>query len=375
MVLLIGNYAPDRQQSMQRFSAMMLQGLRQSGVPAEMIQPPALLGRIRVFGGMAAKWLGYIDKFVLFRGRLRRKLAARPAVVHICDHSNATYARALQGFPLVITCHDMLAVRGGLGEETDSPASFTGRILQRWILRGLGRADVIACVSKATAEDARRLLATGNGRPKISLIELGLNYPYRRLSPEVAVQRLSPLKQLKRDTRFILHVGSNLRRKNREGVLRVAAKCAGALDAQIVFAGDPLSDSLRQLARELRLHDRVLEIGIASDELLEALYSRAYALLYPSRFEGFGWPIIEAQACGCPVVCSSAGPMADIAGAGAFLHDPDDEEGFAADLLRLADPAEHANWSARALDNAKRFSAARMISDYRELYRSLAPAC
>jgi glycosyltransferase involved in cell wall biosynthesis len=219
------------------------------------------------------------------------------------------------------------------------------------------------------------LLATGNGPPEISLVELGLNYPYRRLSPEVAAQRLSPLKQLKRDGRFILHVGSNLRRKNREGVLRIAAKCADALDAQIVFAGDPLSESLGQLARELRIHDRVVEIGIVSDELLEALYSRAYALLYPSRFEGFGWPIIEAQACGCPVVCSSAGPMAEIAGAGALLHEPDDEEGFAADLLRLADPAEHASWSAKALDNAKRFSAARMISEYRELYRSLAPAC
>ena len=375
MVLLIGNYAPDRQQSMQRFSAMMLQGLRQSGVPAEMIRPPAILGRIRLFGASAAKWLGYIDKFVLFRWRLRRKLAAQPALVHICDHSNATYARAVQSFPLVITCHDMLAVRGGLGEETDCPASWTGRILQRWILRGLGRADVVACVSRATAEDARRLLATGNGASEISLVELGLNYPYRRLSPEVAAQRLSPLKQLKRDGRFILHVGSNLRRKNREGVLRIAAKCADALDAQIVFAGDPLSESLGQLARELRIHDRVVEIGIVSDELLEALYSRAYALLYPSRFEGFGWPIIEAQACGCPVVCSSAGPMAEIAGAGALLHEPDDEEGFAADLLRLADPAEHASWSAKALDNAKRFSAARMISEYRELYRSLAPAC
>src|ERR1700730_694393 len=162
MVLLIGNYAPDQQQSMLRFNQMMLQGLRDCGINAELIRPPAFFGRIRLFGGGIGKWLAYIDKFILFRWRLSRKLAQRPALVHICDHSNAPYARAVSRFPLVITCHDMLAVRGGLGEDTDCPASPAGRILQRWILRGLGRADVVACDSRATADDAKRLIATKN---------------------------------------------------------------------------------------------------------------------------------------------------------------------------------------------------------------------
>jgi glycosyltransferase involved in cell wall biosynthesis len=158
-------------------------------------------------------------------------------------------------------------------------------------------------------------------------------------------------------------------------VLRIFAKCADALDAQMVFAGDALSDRLRAQARDLRIESRIVDVPNASNEILEALYNGAHALLYPSRFEGFGWPIIEAQACGCPVVCSSAGPMAEVAGAGALLHEPDDEENFAADLLRLNDPEERRRWSAKAFENAKRFSAARMISEYRELYRSLAPAC
>jgi hypothetical protein len=67
--------------------------------------------------------------------------------------------------------------------------------------------------------------------------------------------------------------------------------------------------------------------------------------------------------------------MAEIAGEGALLRKPEDEQGFATDLLRLADPAEHARWRAKALDNAKRFSAGRMISEYRALYRSLDPSC
>jgi glycosyltransferase involved in cell wall biosynthesis len=365
MVLLIGNYAPDRQQSMQRFSAMMLQGLRSCGLEAELIHPPAVLGRIGLFGSSATKWLGYIDKFVLFRWRLWRRLARQPALVHICDHSNSTYARAARRFPLVITCHDMLAVRGGLGEETDCPASFTGRMLQRWILRGLGRADVLACVSQATAEDARRLVRhRADGSPRIELAELGLSYPYRPLDRRGIDQRLSGIEGLNRGGRYILHVGSNLRRKNREAVLRIFSKCATELDAQMVFVGDLLSESLRRQATKLGVAHRIVEIGIAADELLEALYSGAFALLYPSRFEGFGWPIIEAQACGCPVVCSSAGPMAGIAGAGALLRAPEDEDGFATDLLRLAQPGENERWKTKALENSRRYSSTTMIAKY-----------
>jgi glycosyltransferase involved in cell wall biosynthesis len=375
MVLLIGNYAPDRWQSMLRFDQMMLRGLRDCGVAAEVIRPPTVLGKFQMLGATVAKWLGYIDKFLFFRWQLRRKLAKRPALVHICDHSNSMYAMSCKGVPVLTTCHDMLAVRGGLGEETDCPASFTGRMLQRWILRGLRRADIVACVSRATADDVRRLVPAQSDRPRITVVEMGLNYPYQRLKREIVDERLSRFPQLNLNGRFILHVGSNLRRKNREGILRIFAKCADALDAQMVFAGDALSDSLRAQARDLHIEHRIVEIVNASNEVLEALYNRAHALLYPSRFEGFGWPIIEAQACGCPVVCSSAGPMADVAGAGALLHEPDDEEGFVADLLRLADPEERRRWTAKALENARRFSAARMISEYRELYRSLAPAC
>ena len=107
------------------------------------------------------------------------------------------------------------------------------------------------------------------------------------------------------------------------------------------------------------------------DELLEALYNRAVALLYPSRFEGFGWPIIEAQACGCPVVCSNAPPLPETAGDAGLFHDVNDEEGFAADLLRLNSPAERANWSDKSLRSAQRFSTSQMISHYIDIYRSL----
>jgi len=370
MVLLIGNYPPDRQQSMHRFAMMLLDGLTSAGVPAELVQPRPFFGRFRYAGSFMAKWLAYLDKFVLFPLHLRRRLRSTPALVHICDHSNAMYARRIHGVPVVTTCHDLLAVRGALGEQTDCPASFTGKLLQRWIVAGLRAAAVIACVSRATLEDARRLVARRDGIPELELIGLGLSYPYRRLPADEARARLARLSALRPDLPFVLHVGTNLRRKNREGVLRIFARCKADWNGLLVFAGEPLSETLRSLGRQLNILDRVVEVPDATSEALEALYNCATAFLFPSRFEGFGWPVIEAQACACPVICSNRAPLPEVAGDAGLIHPVADEEGFAADIIRLTDPEERVLWGARSLRNAERFSTDKMIAEYISVYHA-----
>ena len=371
MVLLIGNYSADQQQSMQRFNTMMLQGLNAAGIDAELIKPQPLLGKFRAAGRFIAKWLGYIDKYVFFPFHLCRKLAVRPEIVHVCDHSNAVYVKRCAGARVLVTCHDLLAVRGGLGEQTDSPASITGRILQRWILSGLRRANALVCVSRATARDVERLVDRATGLPQISDVRLGLNYPYRKLEPEVARARLARIAGVDLDLPFVLHVGSNARRKNREGVLRIFSRCREKWNGQLIFAGDLLGPQFRSLASALGISDRVIQVENPADEILEALYNCALALLYPSRFEGFGWPVIEAQACGCPVVCSNAGPIPEAAGDAGLFHDVDDEAGFAADLLRLTNRTEREAWSEKSLRNAERFSTDQMIAQYIDIYRQL----
>src|SRR5207247_848772 len=143
MVLLIGNYPLDRYPSMQLFNDLMLSGLAKAGVPTKLVRPEPVFGNI-FSSGVVGKWLGYIDKFVLFPFRLGKELAARPSLVHVCDHSGAMYVpKCKRRAPVVVTCHDLLAVRGALGQQTDCPPSLTGHALQRWILRGLQKADVV----------------------------------------------------------------------------------------------------------------------------------------------------------------------------------------------------------------------------------------
>jgi len=377
VVVLLGNYPLDRQESMLRFRNLLQSRLESSGFPTESIAPGGYLGRILPKGGLA-KWLGYIDKYILFPpvlalqlSGLKRKYSKHKIVVHICDHSNAVYAGlARKWFPVLVTCHDLLAVRGALGEDTDCPASGFGKILQSAILRGLGRATAIACVSHATESDLVRLLgAAGVGHSQV--IPLALNYPYTALSREEA---LGGLQRAGIDLPFqgyVLSVGSALRRKNREALLYSVARIKDSWHGQIVFAGEGLTPEEKALAQSLGLEKCVREVCRPDNETLLALYSAAQCLIFMSRFEGFGWPILEAQISGCPVICSNRTSVPEVAGEGALVHEPDDYAGVAKDIQRLQEPAFRESLIALGLKNARSYSVERMMGSYEKIYNGI----
>jgi glycosyltransferase involved in cell wall biosynthesis len=365
-ILLVSNYLLDRQHSMLGFALLMEQGLREAGHDVRTLHPPVVFGRLGRWLPVASKWLAYMDKFLLLPPLLR-EAARRADLVHICDHSNAIYVPRKRRIPHVVTCHDLLAVRGGLGEQTDCPASTLGTLLQRWIVRGLMRADGLACDSTATLEDANRLLVGRRQPPE--LLPIALKYDYKPVAERERLERLKDITWLDRTKSFVLHVGSSLRRKNREGILRVFARVVQKADLQLVFAGKSLEPSQRQLAAQLNVLDRVVETGEISNELLLALYGSALAFFFPSRFEGFGWPVIEAQSCGCPVVCSNREPLPEVAGDSALMRDAEDEEGFAEDILRLSTDARlRSGLIEKGYQNVLRYRPETMISRYVSFY-------
>lgn len=372
-ILLVGNYLPDRQQSMLRFGATLHEQLRARGQDVHLLAPEPRWPRW--LGGGRSKWAGYLDKYVLFPSRLSRWVRAHTAaasgraVVHVVDHSNAVYVPRQPTVPWVATCHDLLAVRGALGEATDCPASPLGRRLQGAIVAGLARTSAIATVSTSTLQDVNRIVPAGGQRRRVIL--LGLNHPYQPVPPKDARARLAALPGVPWTEPFLLHVGSNLTRKNKAGVLRVFARLAAEWPGNLIFCGAELPSDLAAGAATAGLAGRVFAVPSLDNAQLEAAYSLAHALLFPSRFEGFGWPIIEAQACGCPVVCSDTTSLPEVAGDAALVHGLQDEAGMAESLRRLTEADFRASVVARGFANLSRFGAGRMLDEYLALYEEV----
>ncbi len=353
---------------MDRFAALLYQGYRGIGLDTSLVRPGPRLGSMRRGGAGLGKWLGYVDKFVLFPPELRR--AAAPGVVfHICDHSNSMYALKAGNRPTVVTVHDLLAVLGALGLQPDCPASFLGRRLQRWILRGLAAATMTPCVSTATRQDLLRLIPDRD--PGLSpVVPDPLAPEYRDIGPEAARERLirAGREGLAGGSPWLLHVGSNQPRKNKPALLRaLALRVAAGWDGRLVLAGPRLDPAHDTLARELGVRDRLVVVEGPDNDTLAALYASCHAFCFPSRAEGFGWPLAEAQACGAAVVSTAIAPCREVAAGGALYHEPDEPAELAARLAELAAPERRAALIRAGLANARRFELGSVCAAYRDV--------
>ncbi len=368
-ILLIANFKPDEQESMQRFCELMSRGLANEGETVGTLAAEPFFVRLVRGTGSLHKWLGYLDKFVVFPLVLARH-AKDWDVVHICDHSNGMYTRFLGGRPNVVTCHDLMAVRSALGEVAENPTGWSGRLLQASILRGLRRAQVVACASEQTRRDVLRVAA--RRREVTPCVLNGLNYPYTPMDRGDATGRIDGL--LPDASRpFLLHVGGNQWYKNRSGVLEIFAGIRSRKESRMlrmVMVGKPFTTEMRTFIQSRGLGGDVVELTALPNEDLRALYSLAEGLLFPSLEEGFGWPILEAQACGCPVFTSNRPPMTEVGGNAAVYFDPSDcRAAVEAVVLGLE---RRQQLSVRGVENARRFQVGEMLQAYRKMYRGLA---
>jgi glycosyltransferase involved in cell wall biosynthesis len=364
-IVLVGNYANDEQQSMQRFTASLERGLKEAGHEVRILRPRSVVGQLSPSWRGIGKWLGYIDKFGIFPRDLKASLKWAD-VVHICDQASSIYTKDILSFPHIVTCHDLLAVRSAIGEIPEIRTRWSGKLLQRAILNGVNRAQHIVCVSEATRRDLIRIAKISD--ENISVVYNSLNHPYSRMKESESASRLDQF-HIDSDEAFLLHVGGNQWYKNRLGVLRIFGhlrKLAPHCQLKLVMVGKPWAEEMRGYVRENGLSDAIVELHNVENEDLRALYSKATLMLFPSLQEGFGWPIIEAQACGCPVVTSNRAPMTEIGGSGAIYINPDDER-LAAFTLKSVLPSISA-MRAASVQNAARFNESAMIHGYVSAY-------
>jgi glycosyltransferase involved in cell wall biosynthesis len=176
---------------------------------------------------------------------------------------------------------------------------------------------------------------------------------------------------------YLLHVGTLEPRKNLPRALRAFARVADAVpDASFVVAGGAGWDggaARREAARARGLLGRVNFLGYVREELLPLLYTHAAALVYPSLYEGFGFPVIEAMACGAPVLTSRSSSLAEIAEGAAWLVDPLDERALGEAMVALlADQARRDELRAKGRARVSAYTWERTVRETVAAYREAA---
>ncbi len=262
--------------------------------------------------------------------------------------------------PLILTVHDIIPVR------FPRYFSFRQRILYRASLfLALRRAACVICVSEATRSDLMFSFAMDSDR--LFVIHEGVSELYRP-SPKDECMRARDAYGL--PDQYLLYVGSNKPHKNLCALIEAYARIGGAPSLVVAGFEDPRYPEARRRADVLNLNSRVRFIDYVREADLPALYSGARAFVFPSIYEGFGMPPLEAMACGTPVACSNIPSLCEIAGDAALFFDPKDPVSIAAALERISeDETLRADLRAKGLRRAAEMSWSLAARKTMDLYR------
>jgi len=305
------------------------------------IVPPTIgnPGRFRI------QW----ERYVTFP-KLISKTLAREDRLHVIDHS---YGHLCAAQPKsTVTCHDIAEYR---------LTELRGYQLALWKkrVRDMRHASLITAISSNTKHDIIDLLGIPDERVVVNHYGHDTRFSPATVDKMQVWDAFGLSDEFARGAYMILHVGSNIHRKNIPVLLSaIAILKRSGMDVCLVKVGDRLSESkFLGMIRSLGISDCVKDLGSLSLDQLLTVYRAVHAFSFPSTYEGFGRPILEAQGCGCPSVIASSSCLAEVGGDGSLYHDPVDSEGLASQLRNiLTDPETSASLREKGLRNVKRFS-------------------
>ena len=256
------------------------------------------------------------------------------------------------GMKSVVTIHDLIFLRHPEFYHWIDTKIYGWKFRQT-----IREADHIIAISECTKRDIIEL--GGIDERKISVI-------YQSCAPRFNVQ---PSKSLER---YILTVGSIEARKNILLAVKALPYLSDNIKLVIVGRHTPYTELVKDYAKRNRLEGRIKIMHNVKDEELPQLYARAEAFVYPSRYEGFGIPIIEAISCGLPVVACTGSCLEEAGGPDCLYVDPDDVEGMAAALRQILKGAEgREERIRRSRDYIRRFEGLDIAKQVAEIYSRL----
>jgi len=300
----------------------------------------------------------------LARRRLARDL---PGDVDVLHHPVTVPIPRMPGVPTVTTVHDL--------QHRELPGFFSRgeRLFRRWAYEGAARrADLVLTPS----EHARERLIEIAGVPPERAAAVPLGIDHGRFRPEPTDADATLAERLSLPGRYVVYPANLWPHKNHARLIEAFSRLPDD-GLELVLSGQDYGRrrELEEQARRLGIEGRVTHLGYLEPEDVPALYRGALAMAFPSLYEGFGSPPLEAMACGCPVASSTRGSLAEVLGDAALSFDPESADDIAAAIARLAeDGALRERLIERGLERARGFTweaAARRHLELYELARTL----
>jgi glycosyltransferase involved in cell wall biosynthesis len=275
--------------------------------------------------------------------------------------------------PYLVTIHDMSTLL------FSNQKGYRNNLRLFYLRRGLARADRVLAVSSATRRDVEAVLQIPASR-----IQVVYNAPdptFSQYSAQSAAEIQRVLDRYRIHYPFLLYVGRTNPQKNIPRLVEAFAVLRGELreearyrDLRLIIIGDEIArhPALRHAVIQSRVEDSVRFLGFVPIETLRAFYQAASAFVFPSLYEGFGLPPLEAMACGTPVVCSHVSSLPEVVGDAALIVNPENVFDIARGMREvLLNDALRSGLIERGLEQARQFSwertAAQVLQNYEEI--------
>jgi len=261
--------------------------------------------------------------------------------------------------PLVTIAHDATIEK--LRQELGLQQSFSEHLKRKQ--QSLNKANRIIAVSEATKKDISEIYNIPSSQIDCIYHSVGSEFYFDRKSQPLL------------DKPYLLQVGGRLHHRNFSRLAEAFFMGKLKSDYFLVCAGEPWSEEEKVLFKKLGIESQVKLIENPPVESLRNLYQHAKMLVYPSLYEGFGFPLVEAMACGTPVATSlGAGSIPEVAGKAAQYFDPRDSQDMAKKISELLDPKTAETYRTLGFENLKRFSWDQTAEKTLETYRKVLSA-
>ncbi|HSD06037.1 glycosyltransferase family 1 protein [Flavobacterium sp.] len=370
-------------QSMPRYANMIEKGMIERGHSVEIWTASPLFFNFPLPKSFK-KWMGYIDQFVMFPMEVKKKLKkCSPNTLYVfSDHALGPWIPLVSHKKHVIHCHDFLAQQSALGEIPENNIGLFGKIYQKYIRQGYRKGENFISISKKTQTDLHHFLEKEPHFSKV--VYNGLNQDFKPNDPNFIRKQLSEKLQMNLNEGYVLHVGGNQFYKNRKGVIEIytAWRKKNTHTIPLLMIGNEPNEELKELRKKSPFSNDIYFLSNINDEILRAGYQGATVLLFPSLAEGFGWPIVEAMASGCPVITTNEAPMTEVGGKVAYYLNrrPSDDtkvEKWATEsalvldeLVKLSD-ADRQKLVNQGLEHAQSFEPEKILDKIETIYKTI----